>query len=52
MSQTLAVFHHAALSLLRIEGDLLHWEVLVLLLGIALQVSTESVSGLDHQEAG
>lgn len=44
VSQTLAVFHHAALSLLWIKGDLLHREVLVLLLRVALQVSTQSVS--------
>lgn len=44
VSQTLAVLHHAALSLLRVEGDLLHREVLVLLLRLALRVSTESVS--------
>lgn len=44
VSQTLAVLHHTALSLLRVEGDLLHREVLVLLLRLALRVSTESVS--------
>lgn len=46
VSQTLAVLHHAALSLLRVEGDLLHREVLVLLLRLALRVSTEYVSRL------
>lgn len=41
--QALAVFHHAALSLLRVEGHFLNGEVFVLLLCVSLWIK-EAVS--------
>lgn len=47
MGQALAVFHHATLGLLRIEGDFLDRKVLVLLLRFSLQ-SQPSVTPKNH----
>lgn len=44
--QALAILHHTALSLLRVKGDLLYWEVLIFLLCFPLQVQ-QSVSHPD-----
>ena len=49
--QPLTIFHHTTLGLLRVEGDLLNGEVLVLLLCLALQRNTLDMNNNGEQQS-